>query len=67
MKTTYITKEDDSHRYPIRKWEDLKRNMEEIECLHLGCPECHGTGRKENGQPCIHWISCPCPRCNPRY
>ena len=36
-------------------------------CLHNGCSECHGTGRKENGQMCVHMISCPCPRCTPRY
>lgn len=37
------------------------------ECLHTQCTECHGTGRKENGETCVHFISCPCPRCTPRY
>lgn len=32
-------------------------------CLHRQCTQCHGTGRKDNGQPCVHAISCPCPRC----
>lgn len=34
------------------------------ECLHKSCPECKGTGKKKNGEMCIHMISCPCPRCN---
>lgn len=34
-------------------------------CMHNGCSECAGTGIKRNGTPCIHTISCPCPRCNP--
>lgn len=36
-------------------------------CMHKQCPECHGTGRKANGDVCIHYISCPCPKCNPQY
>jgi hypothetical protein len=36
-------------------------------CLHDGCSECHGTGVKLDGSPCIHFISCPCPKCSPRY
>lgn len=34
-------------------------------CLHNGCGECHGTGRKANGSMCVHMISCPCPKCSP--
>lgn len=35
-------------------------------CLHLNCPECHGTGIKHTtGGPCIHMLSCPCRRCSP--
>lgn len=34
-------------------------------CQHDSCPECHGSGIKENGQPCIHMISCSCPKCSP--
>ena len=36
-------------------------------CLHDGCPDCHGTGRKEDGSICIHYLSCPCPKCTLRY
>lgn len=31
-------------------------------CVHDGCIECHGTGIKLNGSPCIHSISCNCPK-----
>ena len=40
---------------------------QEKPCLHKQCAQCHGTGRKENGQLCIHMISCPCKSCNPYY
>lgn len=36
-------------------------------CLHDQCPECNGTGNKKNGEKCIHYISCPCSKCNPTY
>jgi hypothetical protein len=36
-------------------------------CLHMSCPDCHGTGRKANGSLCVHMISCPCPRCTPYH
>ena len=34
-------------------------------CLHDNCPECHGSGKKDNGGYCVHFISCPCPKCSP--
>jgi hypothetical protein len=33
-------------------------------CLHRSCPECHGTGKRQNGVICVHYISCPCKRCS---
>jgi len=36
-------------------------------CLHDQCSECHGTGIKLDGSPCIHYISCSCPKCSPTY
>lgn len=36
-------------------------------CLHDNCPECHGSGVKKEGGACIHFISCPCPKCNPMF
>lgn len=35
-------------------------------CLHDSCPSCLGTGVRSDGTPCIHGISCPCPKCSPR-
>lgn len=36
-------------------------------CMHDSCPECHGTGVRLNGSPCVHNISCPCPKCTPSF
>lgn len=37
-------------------------------CMHDNCPTCGGTGvRKDGLGSCIHMISCPCPKCTPRY
>lgn len=32
-------------------------------CFHDSCPSCIGTGVKSDGSPCVHNISCPCPKC----
>lgn len=40
-------------------------NLKERECLHKQCPECYGTGKKKNGDLCVHHVSCPCPICSP--
>ncbi|PHM35970.1 3'-5' exoribonuclease domain-containing protein [Xenorhabdus innexi] len=32
-------------------------------CLHQNCPDCHGVFAKSNGEPCVHLMSCHCPRC----
>jgi hypothetical protein len=36
-------------------------------CMHDQCSSCYGTGMKFDGSPCIHMISCPCPKCSPSY
>jgi hypothetical protein len=58
--------------------EDLKRRQKEHldgimgkndwqPCMHDGCPECLGTGIRKNGSMCVHMLSCPCPKCSPRF
>jgi len=33
-------------------------------CLHDNCSSCDGTGiRKDGLGPCVHMISCSCPKC----
>jgi hypothetical protein len=33
-------------------------------CLHDNCSSCNGTGiRKDGLGPCVHMISCSCPKC----
>ena len=32
-------------------------------CLHKLCSQCHGNGVKQNGEICVHFISCNCPLC----
>lgn len=34
-------------------------------CMHDACTECVGTGVKRDGTPCVHMLSCPCPKCSP--
>ena len=50
---------------PAMHWYN-SNNISVDECLHKNCPECHGNGIKQNGEICIHMISCPCPRCTLR-
>lgn len=56
-----------------RRQEEHLRNVYNTEdrnwrpCMHDSCPECLGTGVKHDGSACIHYISCPCPKCSPTY
>lgn len=37
-------------------------------CLHDTCTKCNGTGvDKLFNYPCVHFISCPCPKCTPMF
>jgi hypothetical protein len=38
--------------------------QDEENCLHDACPDCNGTGVKKDSVACIHFISCPCSKCN---
>lgn len=61
------TYEDDLQRRQKEHLDGIhnKQNIYWRPCLHDSCPECLGTGIKKDGSPCIHNISCPCPKCNP--
>lgn len=37
-----------------------------IGCINDGCPTCGGSGKDGMGRPCVHMISCPCPKCSPQ-
>lgn len=37
------------------------------DCLHDNCPKCNGSGNDKFGGVCIHFISCPCPKCSPSF
>lgn len=37
------------------------------ECLHKQCTRCKGTGVTKRGEPCLHYLSCQCPKCTPQY
>lgn len=36
-------------------------------CMHDQCLQCVGTGINRDGSPCVHSISCPCPKCTPSF
>jgi len=36
-------------------------------CLHDACTSCNGSGKKADGSTCVHYISCPCPKCTPTF
>lgn len=49
---------------PQMKW--ITTGYAQSGCLHDSCPTCHGTGQGPTG-PCVHMLSCPCPKCSPTY
>lgn len=57
--------EKDLRERQRRHLENVRRTTNWQPCLHDGCSSCHGTGVTSVGQPCIHMISCPCPKCSP--
>lgn len=50
-----------------RIWKTTGEGDGKVRCLHLLCPSCWGTGQKVDGTACVHYISCPCPRCTPMF
>lgn len=57
-------------------WRDDSLTEEDIQearakffsnCMHDNCLACDGTGSRKDGLgPCVHMMSCPCPKCSPR-
>lgn len=52
----YIREEDLGPARPTRE-----------DCLHDKCEDCGGTGQRKDGLgPCVHMLSCTCPKCSIR-
>lgn len=66
LKDILIKKREEQERQDKQPWIKIP-GKEHQPCLHDGCPECRGSGRKENGQLCVHHISCSCPKCSFYY
>ena len=45
----------------------ILHRQNEQPCLHDACSQCVGTGIKKDGSTCLHYISCPCVKCTPRF
>jgi hypothetical protein len=59
-----------SNKKPWEHEEDKKNPLNNTygdECLHKACSSCHGTGKKEDGALCFHFLVCHCSKCMPRY
>lgn len=63
----------DRNQYERDLAERQRKHLESIQrplldrwqpCMHDMCQQCHGTGVTIFG-PCVHAISCPCPKCTP--
>lgn len=68
--------ETEKQRYERELAERQRQHLQNVQgnidsnwrpCMHDQCTECHGTGVKTNGSPCIHMINCPCPKCTPTF
>ena len=57
----YLKRKQKQHLESIQQAKEINWQP----CLHDGCLQCHGTGRKLDGSMCVHSISCPCPKCTP--
>jgi len=44
------------------KW--IEYPAQPSDCMHDNCPTCQGTGIDVFGKRCVHWLSCPCKKCN---
>ena len=46
---------------------DKPKLQQNVKCMHDKCALCNGTGLKKDLTPCVYYISCQCPKCNPYY
>lgn len=67
---------DNQEQYEKDLAERKRRHLEAVRqgsqrpwqpCMHDQCTQCHGTGVKLDGSTCVHFMSCPCPKCSPTY
>jgi hypothetical protein len=64
MKEYKIDEWSHAWEFTIRKVSSFKKNSD---CIHDNCSSCDGTGiRKDGLGPCIHMMSCSCPKCSPK-
>jgi hypothetical protein len=56
--------ENDLLRRQQEHLNNIQNNHNWRPCLHDACTSCFGTGVKRDGSSCIHFISCPCPKCS---
>lgn len=58
---------DDYERDLRRRQREHLNNIQGVPpwqpCAHDACPECIGTGVRRGGGPCVHYLSCSCPKC----
>lgn len=61
-----LRRKQQEHLKRVRQAAGFGESNDQVQCLHMGCTSCWGTGVKADGSPCVHCLSCPCPRCTPR-
>lgn len=54
-----LTKKQQEHLRKALRW---KEKEESVPCRHDECTQCYGTGVKINGERCVHYLSCNCPK-----
>ena len=67
--TSYNSYENDLRKRQRDHLANIKigYSRDKTPCIHDSCPECVGTGLKRDGSMCVHYISCPCPKCTPSF
>lgn len=64
----FLEKPECYKEYDKEWWKSTQiKTYDQNYCLHDRCPECHGTGKKQDETLCVHYISCGCPKCSVRY